>query len=225
MLVVNPAYKDVTEDWFDPAHWGARAQPVSAGGRGSAWFVETEQGDMVLRHYRRGGLVAKIADSSYVFRGKSRVRSFAEFRLLWRLYDKGFPVPRPVAAWYERGPFLQYRAAILVELIPGSQPLGDLVPELDRNDWHRLGRLIRSFHDAGVRHADLNCFNILLSDDGFYLIDFDKGQILSPGHAWKQGNLDRLLRSLRKVTNDNGLEQPWKWFTEGYQCKNEERNA
>ena len=35
--------------WFSPQHWGEAAQPVAEGGRGGAWFIQTGEGDAVLR--------------------------------------------------------------------------------------------------------------------------------------------------------------------------------
>lgn len=200
MLVVNHAYTDVTEDWFDPAHWGAHAQPVSAGGRGSAWFVETGQGDMVLRQYRRGGLMAKVSERSYIFTGWKDTRSYREFELLKTLHDQELPVPEPVAAIAQRH-LLVYRAAILIRRIPGAVPL----PEVDNLDdetlWREVGRTIRRFHEAGLDHVDLNCDNILIAGGLVYLIDFDRCVLRKTGSnpgKWQQRNLARLHRSVVK---------------------------
>jgi len=51
-----------------------------------------------------------------------------------------------------------------------------------------------------VHHADLNAHNLLLGPDGtVYVLDFDRGRI-RPRGAWEQAVLERLQRSLRKVT-------------------------
>ena len=89
----------VTAQWFDPEFWGKAATPVGSGGRGRAWFLQTPVGDLVLRTYLRGGFVANVMQSSYLYLGKQSVRSFAEFRLLDTLFDRGLPVPEPVAAF------------------------------------------------------------------------------------------------------------------------------
>jgi len=70
--------------------------------------------------------------------------------------------------------------------------------------WQAVGKTVRSFHDAGVYHADLNCFNILLRDEKVFLIDFDKALFYSgakngSGARWKVRNLERLKRSIHKV--------------------------
>jgi len=219
VLLVHPDYEGrVTVDWFRPGFWGTKAQPVSSGGRGGAWFIDTGTGQVVLREYRRGGLVARISEQSYVFTREQDVRSFAEFRLLNRLVDIGLPVPVPVAAWYRKGPAFLYQAAIIIERLEGTTPLAELIPTLDVADWEVLGATVRRFHDASVRHADLNCFNVLVRDGTYFLIDFDKGRIM-PRQAsgkWKASNLERFARSIRKVAGNSALERVWDSFMNGY---------
>ncbi|GHD48905.1 3-deoxy-D-manno-octulosonic acid kinase [Marinobacter persicus] len=223
MILTNPAFPNVTEAWFDPDYWGAQARPVDAGGRGSAWFVDAGEHGLVLRQYRRGGFVAKISEKQYLFTGYKRVRSIAEFELLKELYDLDLPVPQPVAAWYERkGPV--YQASIIVERIPGAVTFGSVWRDLPEETWAEIGRVIRQFHDAGVFHADLNCFNILLVGETAYLIDFDRGYLL----RWndmkdnlKEVSLQRLYRSLKKnLCNSEEfalLEKQWAALVSAYQ--------
>ena len=52
-----------------------------------------------------------------------------------------------------------------------------------------------------------------------WLLDFDRGRIRPPG-AWRERNLDRLLRSLRKirlhVAEEDYPEPQWRWLLAGY---------
>lgn len=219
-LLVNPDYGEVTPDWFLPAFWGTRAVSVSSGGRGSAWFIDGPRGGMVLRHYLRGGYVAKVSRAAYLYTGEERTRSFAEFRLLSQLRDLDLPVPEPVAAHYRRVNGLFYEAAILIGRIEDVIPLGDCAGDLSEDGWSRLGQLLRRFHDAGVNHADLNCFNILIQRQSFYVIDFDKGRI-EPNRestaSWRKRNLDRLYRSLAKLdVGSFDLKARWQALENGY---------
>ncbi|MFT5988344.1 MAG: 3-deoxy-D-manno-octulosonic acid kinase [Marinobacter psychrophilus] len=208
----------VTFDWFDPAHWGNCARLVDSGGRGGAWFLDANGGDYVLREYRRGGLVSRLSRCTYAFAGEDRVRSIMEFRMLMRLSALGFPVPRPIAAYYRKLPVLRYQAAIIVERIADTAPLADSIDTRLDADWRRLGQLVRRFHDAGVRHADLNCFNVLVRGDEFFLIDFDKGCIMPPNssHGWKNSNLKRFARSIKKIAGEQVLNKVWSTFEHGY---------
>src|SRR3546814_334389 len=87
---------------FDPADARLGAVPVGMGGRQAAWFVSGDFGAGVLRHYRRGGLIARISRDRYVWTGAQHTRSFAEFDLMHSMYKAGLPVPRPLAAAYWR---------------------------------------------------------------------------------------------------------------------------
>lgn len=221
-LLVNPAYNGVTEDWFYVDFWGNCITPVSGGGRGSAWFIQSDQGDLVLRHYRRGGLVARVSEGHYLYTGAKKVRSVAEFKLLSRLHADELPVPRPVAACYWRLG-LAYQAAIITERIQPARPLGAIWKTLPATTWGEVGRTIRRFHDSGVFHADLNCFNILIHRSLVYLIDFDKGKYLKNSETtkgWKQSNLYRLHVSLKRELENKHqrslLNERWESLMLGY---------
>lgn len=206
-IVFDPALAGQVHDaWFDPAWWGERAQPVSGSGRGAAWFVETPAGAAVLRHYRRGGLAARVSRSRYFWRDEAHVRSIAEFRLTQQLHTLGLPVPAPLAAAYWRdGP--SYRAAILLQRLPKVHSLADYVRhDIDAAPWTEAGRLIALFHRAGLDHADLNAHNILFDGNGAgWLIDFDRGRLRTSQTAWRTRNLERLRRSLRKLRGAHAI--------------------
>ena len=218
-MLIHPDYQGrVTEDWFNADFWGDQARPVSSGGRGGAWFLQAGDDRLVLREYRRGGLMAKFVRYAYAFTREANVRSFAEFRLLNTLLGQGLPVPRPVAAWYRKMSPIQYRAAIIIERLENTSPLADLVSELDDEAWASIGKTIRRFHDAGVMHADLNCFNVLVRGKEYFLIDFDKSRLItgSAPARWKEANLDRFSRSLVKVAGEDARAKVWSNFMNGY---------
>jgi len=194
--------RQVDPRWFDPEQWGDRAQRIGGSGRGGAWRITgASYGACVLRQYLRGGMMAHVTREMHLWRGADKVRSFAEYRLLRELQHKGLPVPTPIAACYLRKG-LRYRAWILLGQIMNVQSLAEragLTPE-DQALWTRSGQLIARFHRAGLDHADLNAHNILFDADGKgWLIDFDRSRIRIPDTDWRQRNLDRLARSLRKL--------------------------
>jgi 3-deoxy-D-manno-octulosonic acid kinase len=183
---------------FDPHAYGTAARAVRGrGGRGAAWFVDGEFGAGVLRHYRRGGWAARASKDGYLWQGRSRVRSLREYTLLRQLRAAGLAVPAPIAAWYLRRGW-HYRAAILVERIPGASSLVEAV-NANEAPWAEVGAAIARCHRARAHHADLNANNILLDRERQpWLIDWDRGRIEPSAGAWMQRVLDRLQRSLLK---------------------------
>jgi 3-deoxy-D-manno-octulosonic acid kinase len=214
------------EELFSRAHWASQgALEEIAGGRSSiavlnvgAVRADAAGGRGVLRHYRRGGLIARLSQDSYWWTGAARTRSFAEWRLLAELRRRGLPVPAPIAARYVRG-LLTYRADLITELLPGTRTLADRITgrDLPEAGWRAVGKTIGAFHREGVHHADLNANNILLADSPpeVYVLDFDRGRI-EPRGAWEQTVLARLRRSLDKITSQRADvrfgERQWHWL-------------
>ena len=156
----------------------------SAQGRGTTHFVEIAGQDCVLRHYRRGGMVAGLLGDRYWRGTLPASRAWREWHLLADLSAQGLPVPVPVAARViTRGPF--YQADIIMRRLNGTRSLSQALVDgqLSEAQWQTIGQCIRRFHQAGVYHADLNAHNILLADgskktdDAVWLIDFDKGEV------------------------------------------------
>lgn len=201
-MVFDAALPDVpTRDWFDSAWWAGKATMNAAkGGRGSVAFLDTPVGPCVLRHYRRGGLVAPLLGDRYVWNGRGRSRGFAEFSLLAELRQRGLPVPAPITARYVRRG-LYYTADLITRTIENARTLTEIIAarRFDTALAGQVGALVAHFHAAGVDHADLNAHNILVADEKLWLIDFDRGEIRGTGTAWKLANLARLKRSLLKV--------------------------
>jgi 3-deoxy-D-manno-octulosonic acid kinase len=180
----------------------AGVQVSGRGGRGAAWFVDTAAGPAVLRHYRRGGAMARLSRDHYLWTRAERTRSFREFHLLAALRGLGLPVPAPLAARYERTDPLRYRADILIARIPGSVTLAQQVPGIlaEPAALAALGSTLGRFHRLGVHHADLNAHNLLRDAAGqWWVIDFDRGERRDPDPAWWATRLERLQRSLRKL--------------------------
>ncbi|MEP1216521.1 MAG: 3-deoxy-D-manno-octulosonic acid kinase [Marinobacter sp.] len=201
MLLVSPEYEGVTESWFSPEFWGECAEPVGAGGRGSAWFIRSPGGQLVLRHYRRGGFAARFSRRRYLFTGYSRTRSFLEFDLLSVLLDRGLPVPKPVGALVSRHGALTYEAALLIERITDGVPMPEHAFLESDALWRRVGMTIGLFHREGLDHVDMNCDNVLVAGEKVYLIDFDRCRLHSEARedaGWKGDNLRRLHRSVNK---------------------------
>ncbi|MFC0325764.1 3-deoxy-D-manno-octulosonic acid kinase [Halomonas organivorans] len=183
---------------FDPEHWRRQARVTGeAPGRGASLFLDAGDEEWVLRPYRRGGLVARISESRYLWTGAQSTRSFRELRLTARLFSLGLPVPRPVAAAATRhGP--TYEAGLITVRLPGARALAERLGDADDTLLERVGATVRRFHDAGLDHVDLNARNLLVdAAERPWLIDLDRCRLRSPG-AWQEANLERLARSLAK---------------------------
>jgi len=187
---------------FDRARWQARgALTAHTGGRGSIHFIEYRGRHWALRRYLRGGVIASLVRERFLFLGEERTRSFRELRLLAALLQMGLPVPAPVAAGYRRGA-CTYLAELITERLVGATSLIETLRAGRMSDasWMAIGRCLRRFHDAGVQHADLTANNIMLGENGeVWLLDFDRGRLREPG-SWRGRVLDRLARSLGKIT-------------------------
>lgn len=208
---------------FDPQWWDARGQKLSSfRGRGLVTVVQHGEQQWVLRHFRRGGLVGRMVDRSYVWTGLASTRPWREWHLLAHLHERGLPVPRPVAARVSRGG-LRYYGDILSELIPDCTALADLLLDapLTEADWAALGAVLRRFHRARVHHPDLNARNILRRGDGqFFLVDFDRGR-LDASEALMSTELTRLRRSLDKLHGQEPTRfaftpDDWRALLQGY---------
>lgn len=200
---------------FDLDHWRQRGSVTElSGGRGSVAYIDAGPDQWVLRRFLRGGLPGRLVRETYLFTGEERTRSFRELRLLGELVDRGLPVPGPAAARYlRRG--LGYTADLVTRRLPPCETLGArlLAGRMAEGDWRAVGRCLRRFHAAGVRHADLNANNIMLATTAaagdVWLLDFDRGTIVPPG-PWRDDVLARLARSLAKITRGEGAPDAWR---------------
>lgn len=198
---------EVKSALFTSTYWHQLDQITGeAPGRGSSLFIQPDpesHQQWVLRHYLRGGMVAKISSNQYLWTGQERSRAFSEMRLNAHLYQCGLPVPRPIAAWVYRH-WVSYEAALITQRIPGAQALADYVrdPTISSSTIETMlisvGRMIRRFHDHYLDHVDLNARNILIdAHQQPWLIDLDRCRLRRPGR-WQQQNMARIERSLLK---------------------------
>jgi len=198
---------------FEVAFWQTNGVGfVVSGGRGQVLFIRDDihQRHWVLRHYRRGGLIAKFNKDLYWWDGAEATRSFREWRLLAQLVELSLPVPFPVAARYVRAGFggLMYRADLITREITGARSLSSAIEQapLATEQWRQIGITLAQFHAHGVHHADLNAHNIIFdADNKVFVLDFDRGAIRAPKRAWIDDVLSRLLRSLNKLKGQRNI--------------------
>jgi len=216
--------------WFDPAALAAAGYTGASGtaGRGATVLFEADGRRLVLRYYRRGGIVRHLSDDLYLRTGLRNSRPWRELALLTRLHAGGMPVPRPIAARVTPTTALShlYRGDLVTEYLPGTRTLAEALRQgpLDASTWPQIGVTIARFHALAVDHADLNAHNLLLDeDDNVYMIDFDRARLrLRPRGRWSHGNLARLHRSLGKLRRADPEfafgEGEWQRLLAGYRA-------
>jgi len=218
-------FNNISADYFSPEYWQQKQAIIGQEtGRGTTFFVQHDEVQLVLRHYLRGGMMRHLSRDQYWFQGLEATRSFAEFTLLADLSKRGFAVPKPAAAQIVRQG-LRYRADLLTHKIPKAQDLVQALQAAQSADFYlQLAEFIAGFHKQGVFHADLNIQNILQDSEGkFWLIDFDRAQLRTPDSTWQQANLKRLKRSFEKESIRHQIqwtEADWSVFYDAYLASN-----
>ncbi len=189
---------------FNLAYWQSKKDSTElSGGRGASQKITIKRQCYVLRHYLRGGLIARFLYDLYLWTGLKQSRPYVEKEVVQIALQNNLPVPEVVAYCVQKKG-LFYRASIISRFIKNEGTLATFLydSELADSQWFELGKLIKRFHRADIFHADLNANNILLDEAGkFTIIDFDKAKIISPLGSLAQQNVQRLLRSLEKIQN------------------------
>jgi 3-deoxy-D-manno-octulosonic acid kinase len=224
MLAGTELRETPAAEWFDAGAWRrAGAVAIETSGRGQVLIVPHGNDTWVLRHYRRGGLVARVIDDHYLWLGAERTRAFREWRLLRELRAAGLPVPNPVAAHVHRIGII-YTADIITSYLRDTQKLSSFIAQgrVPAECWRRVGAMIRAVHDRGVDHPDLTAHNVLLDVAGNpFLVDFDNAHI-RPRGEWRRVGVERFNRSLRKVALETGTEfdaAAWRELMTGYEAR------
>lgn len=204
--------------------WAASRKGTRAlRGRGEVYSVPApaqgpdRRARWVVRHYYRGGAVARYLHDRYFAVGRPRPLREAEAARGAR--DRGVSTPAVVAgAVYPAGLF--YRADVVTEEIPLASDLAEVLfgnnpLVLDpAKALLAVGRFVRGLEHAGILHPDLNAKNLVLrarggetegqngEDEGLptvHLVDLDRCcardmGVPVPVFAMRR----RLERSLRK---------------------------
>ena len=223
IITSNKDFKEIDDQWFTQDYWMNQGRLLGANsGRGSTWVVKSEWGKWVLRHYFRGGLYAKLSRDSYFWTGLNNTRAYQEFKLLAHMQQLDLPCPKPIAALVsKKGLF--YRNDIIMSHIQHDHTFATGLSDnnLSTSTWAKIGQTIAQFHQHGIYHSDLNAHNILINDatGEVFIIDFDKGMVKSPQKSWRQENLNRLKRSIEKITGlscNTDLTAPWQALLDAY---------
>lgn len=198
-------------------HRWAAAQPGATrlAGRGTVWRVPLPDVEWVVRHYRRGGAVARMLGDRYLRRGESR--PLRELRASAEVLRRGVATPPVLAAAIYAGVVFR-RGDLVTAFIAGSEDLAHVTfarprrPEEERvAAWAAAGSLVRQAATEGVLHPDLNLKNILIAPRpggiSAWLIDLDRCRIrLHAVPSDLRRMADRLDRSRRKIEAATGMK-------------------
>ena len=181
-------------------HHPVPASLSALAGRTSVTPVQLDEiGSVVIKHYRRGGLMRYFIKRRYLKFGKTRAQR--EFELLDIVGTLGIKVPQPIAYAYRDR--LLYRAWLVTREI--HQPLS--LARLSLQDEKKTGTAMESVIEQissliqnNILHVDLHPGNVVVDAAGkVYLLDFDKGSVYH-GNRQKLKNryLTRWQRAVAK---------------------------
>lgn len=169
---------------------GLESEPLSGRfGRGGV----RRSGDIVLRPYRRGGLVRHFNGRRYA--GPDRFAQ--ELRVHEALWRAGFPTPEPLGYAWRAAPGWGVEGVFLTRFVAG-QPWP--------RDWSRSPAVLAAMGPAlgalcawGLWSPDLNATNVHLGEDGRVLfLDWDRAA-WGVGEGLGERYRERLERSLVKL--------------------------
>ena len=152
--------------------------PPGLEGRNPVSSMELEDiGPVVIKHYRRGGLVRHLMKRRYLTWRKPRCQR--EYDLLYSVRDIGIHAPEPVAFAYRGRLF--YLAWLITRQIEHPQSLA----RISLKDEKRARQLMKSvialcllLIDHHIRHVDLHPGNVVVDlQDRVFFLDFDRGYI------------------------------------------------
>ena len=181
-----------------PGHWTLHAVPgLALGDRTASGLTGAfgrggvlRAGDLVLRPYRRGGLVRHLNPDVY----GSPARFEREFQVHQALWEAGLPTVEPLG-WAHRPRAWGVEGVYLTRFQEGTP-----WPRA----WDRLEVLpqIRTLLEAlcawGLLAPDLNATNFHVTEGGLLALDWD-GARWAPGSNLRPHYHERLIRSLRKL--------------------------
>ena len=170
------------------------------GGRTSITVARLEGiGSVVIKHYRRGGVIRYLIKQRYLKCGKTR--SQIEYELLQKVRSLGINAPEPIAFAY-RGHLL-YQCWLATLEIKHHQTLAQISCSNEERACIVIRAIIKQVSmliKNNILHVDLHPGNIIVDNQNqVYLLDFDKGSIFHGGkNALRRRYLHRWNRAIQK---------------------------
>ncbi|XP_053977656.1 uncharacterized protein LOC128875794 [Hylaeus volcanicus] len=170
---------------------------IGVGKESNIYVVADEQGNPVcLKLHRLGRTCFRNIKGKRDYHGHrksaswlylSRISATREFAYMKALFDRGFPVPKPIDL---------NRHCVVMELVEGGPLCGVYEVENVESLYDELMNLIVKLGNHGVIHGDFNEFNIMMTNSGkVILIDFP--QMISTEHVDAKMYFDRDVNCIR----------------------------
>jgi 3-deoxy-D-manno-octulosonic acid kinase len=161
-------------------------------------------GSVVVKHYRRGGLMRYFVKRRYLRFGKTRGQR--EFDLLEMVGNIGINAPQPIAfAHHGR---LLYRAWLVTREIRQPQTLARLSlkdAKCARAAMISASDQISLLIDHHLLHVDLHPGNVVIdAQEQVFLLDFDKGRVYRGN---RQKLTERYLARWQRAVRKHGLPE------------------
>lgn len=129
---------------------------------------------VVIKFYRRGGLLRHVMRDTYLRSGQAR--STTEYAMLKKAKELGISCPEPLV-WAMRGG-LFYKAFLVTREIENQQSLVALCQDntaLCSEALYKTAAQVTLLIKNRIHHVDLHPGNVLVDDHGnVHIIDFDK---------------------------------------------------
>lgn len=173
---------------------------IGVGKESNIYTVGDEDGNpLCLKLHRLGRVCFRNVKEKRDYHGKrhkmswlylSRISATREFAYMKALYDRGFPVPRPVDF---------NRHCVIMELVDGY-PLTN-VSEVGNVEqlYDDLMNLIVRLGNCGVIHGDFNEFNVMITEEDQRPILIDFPQMVSTSHPNAEMYFDRDVQGVREL--------------------------
>ena len=133
-------------------------------------------GPVVIKYYKRGGMIRRFNESVYVRRGTPR--SHHEFEILQKVRTLGVSSPEPLV-WATKGG-LFYKAFLVTRNIGDHRSLVDIcmdTSEACRSALEKTAEHMELLIKNHIHHVDLHPGNVLVDNQGsVFIIDFDKAK-------------------------------------------------
>ncbi|XP_063696316.1 uncharacterized protein LOC134827552 [Culicoides brevitarsis] len=172
---------------------------IGVGKESNIYTVADEEGNpLCLKLHRLGRVCFRNVKEKRDYHGKkhrcswlylSRISATREYAYMTALYERGFPVPKPIDF---------NRHCVVMELVDGYPMTNITEVENVEQLYDDLMNLIVRLGNCGVIHGDFNEFNIMITEDQKpILIDFP--QMVSTSHPNAQMYFDRDVQGVREI--------------------------